>query len=616
MDFRPGIVRDATELANEGGWFDANLVRFRIVDSIDGQRFSIPEKWGGWQQLGTSTHLGTCRSMHQWTALDLNTFTALGTTWKLYIMDTAGNIYDITPIRLTVVLANNPFQTVATGTSELIVTHTAHGAAEDDFVTFSGSAAFDNYTAAMLNLEFQITDIIDANSYHIVVTGATSSAPGVNGGGAGVTAAYQITTGLDSQFGGTGWGTGTYSRSGYSSSWTIATSSGQVRVWSMDNFGEDLLACPIYAGIYFWDKTSGTGARAVALSSVAGANSVPTVSEFIVVTDERFVIAFGCNQFGASTQDLLAIRWCSQEDYLDWEPRTDNTAGGLRLGDGSQIAAALKVKQGVLTWTDKSLHLMSFVGPPYTYGETRINSNVSIIGPKAAIHQGDNTFWMDLNNFYVYNGSVSALPCPLKAFVFDDFNYTQRFKVQAGANTLYNEIIWFYPSADSTEVDRYVTFNYLNFTWSKGVLARTGWLDRAIINFPMAAYNGVLYQHEYGYDANGAAMGDYLESADMDIDDGDSLALVKRIFPDVRFLSPNDGSVSSTAPAVKMILKSRDFPRQDMRERASVLVQDRDIQKHVRVRGRQIALRVESTGLGVGWRLGTVRLDIQPDGKR
>ena len=356
LQFRPGIVRDATSYSSEGGWYDADKVRFRIVSAQDGTKFSVPEKLGGWQRLGSATLKGTCRALHQWTALDLNVFTGAGTAWKLYVLDSAGTSYDITPIRATATLGSNPFATVAAGTGQLLVHHVAHGATANDFVTFSAATGFDNYTAGSLNTEFQVTDVVDVDNYHITVSGITSAAGSVTGGGASVSASYQINVGLDAQIGGSGWGSGTWGRGGWGTSYSAAVATGQVRIWSMDNFGEDLYAAPLYGSIYWWQRSSGTSARAVLLSSVAGANYVPTITEFLAVTDERYIIAFGCNQFGQTSQDFLAIRWCSQENPLEWEPRTDTTAGGLRLGDGSFIAAILKAPQGTLIWTDKSIN--------------------------------------------------------------------------------------------------------------------------------------------------------------------------------------------------------------------------------------------------------------------
>ena len=601
IQFRPGIVRDITSYSNEGGWWDADKIRFRL---------GFPETIGGWTKYSSSQFLGSCRAIHQWTALDGTNYTALGTNLKLYI-ENGGTYYDITPIRRTVALGANPFQTRATGTAELIVTDAASGAALGDYVTYSGTTAFDNYTAPMLNTEFSITEILTANTYVVTATGATSSAGGVNGGGAGVTAAYQISIGPDTQTFGTGWGTGPYSRGTWGSAYAIGVSTGNIRLWSLDNFGEDLVAAVRGGGVYYWDKTDGVAARAVSLEDEAGANQAPTVVTGVAISDaDRHVIVFGANEEGSATQDPMLIRWSDAEDLLEWETTTTTTAGGQRLSTGSQIVGWFLSRQQTLIWTDKALYGMQF-GGEFVFGFNLLASNSSVIGPNAAAEAGDTVYWMDQREFRLYNGSVQAIPCTVQTYVFEDFNYDQRYKVFCGTNTRFNEVWWFYPSSESDENDRYVMFNYVDGTWCIGTIERTSWLDVSLSQgVPIATASGYIYLQETGYDADTVALEPLVECSDMDIGDGEEYTFIRRFIPDLRFRGPN------TTGNVTYTVLRKNFSGQDWTEASSSDVTSTTTESFVRVRGRRFAYRVTSSESDMGWRLGSTEFDIQPDGKK
>lgn len=601
LTIRPGIVRDITDYSNSGGWYDGDKVRFRM---------GMPESIGGWEKESSNPFLGVCRGAHEWTALDGTQYRAIGTNLKLYL-EVNETFYDITPLRKTVALGNNPFATQAIGTNRITVTDVAHGASANDFVTYAGATGFDTYLAAALNAEQQIVEVYDADTYAIDISGGSSGSV-TTGGGAGVTAAYQINTGLVSSVTGTGYSTGSYSRGSYSSAYSLGVSQGQPRIWSLDNFGEDLVAGIFGGGIYYWDETSGTGARAVALNSLAGSNQCPTICNGLLVSEvDRHLIIFGANANGSSTQDQLLVRWSDQEDLLEWEERTDTTAGELRVSTGSNIIAWKKSRQETLIWTDVGLSSMTFVGPPYTFGIVLNSTNISIAGPNSAAMAQNQMYWMGANAFKVYDGSVSTLPCPVQSYVFDSFNQNQKFKVFAGTNARYNEIWWFYQSLNSDENDRYVMYNYVDQLWSIGELSRTAWIDPSFSGYPVAMAGGYVYQHETGYDADGVALEPFIEGSDMTILDGEQYSFISRIIPDMTRLGSD-----ATASATYEILQCN-WPNQG--QSASVIKTFQvanATQQYVRFRARQFALRVSSDQVGFGWRLGTQRFDLQMDGRK
>jgi len=631
LQFRPGVNRETTSYTNEGGWFDVDKVRFR---------FGFPEKIGGWTKFTGASFLGSCRAMHPWTDLNNSRLIGLGTSVKYYLNQDGGLFNDITPIRDTTAAGDVTFAAV-NGSSTITVTDTSHGAVSGDFVTFSGAADLGgNITAGVLNQEYNITGIIDGDTYTIeartagttiqditvngalVPTPVLANASDVGNGGASVVGAYQISIGLDTSTFGAGWGVGFWGRGTWGSAAATPIITSTLRLWSHDNFGEDLLINPRNGGIYYWDRTSGLSTRAVDLGSLSGANATPTVAKQVLVSDrDRHVIAFGCDpEATPGVQDPLTIRFSSQESLTDWAATATNSAGELRLGSGSEIVAAVETRQQVLVFTDASLYAMQYLGPPFTFGINLISENITTMSPLATVAVEDNVFWMGLKEFYVYGGTVQRLPCTVRDYVFSDFNFNQRDKVVASTNTAFSEIWWFYPSAGSDVNDRYVVYNYMEQAWYYGTLNRTFWMDRSIYDNPIAAgTDNYLYEQETGFDADGSPLTAYIESSQIDLGDGEQFAFIRRMIPDITFRNS-----TALAPTVQMTLKTRNFPGgnylqstdKDIVKTASVPVEQYTDQVHVRLRGRSFALRVESDESGVGWRLGSPRVDVRPDGRR
>lgn len=620
LQFKPGINRDVTSYANEGGWRDCDKIRFR---------FGYPEKIGGWEKYSAETYLGSARSLHNWVALDGSNYLGIGTHLKYYIEE-GEDLNDITPLRLTTGAGDVTFS-ATNGSTTITVSETGHGAVENDFVTFSGAASLGGViTADVLNKEYQITRIVDADSFEITSAVAANSSDSGSGGSSTV-GKYQINVGLDTTVGGTGWGAGTWGRDG----WGEAASGGittttELRTWSHDNFGEDLLINPRDSGIYYWDKTNNLSTRAVELSTRSGTKtSVPTIAKQILVSDQdRHIIAFGCDGLGANssatqgdgTQDPLLIRFSSQEDSIDWWPSTTNTAGDLRLGAGSTFVQAVETKREILVWTDTALNSMRFIGPPFTFGVQQLASNITIMSPSAAVATEDVVFWMGIDNFYIYAGQTQQLPCTVKDKVFLDFNLAEKEKVVAGINSEFSEVFWFYPSASSSENNKYVVYNYQEKVWYFGSLSRTAWIDRGTRGYPIAAGSSYLYNHEFGYDDDGSAMNSFIESAAIDIGDGDKFAYIRRIIPDLTF----DGSTNLSSPQATFTMKSRNFPGASFDNTASgdaIRTSSSPVelftnQIHLRTRGRSFAMRVESEALGARWKLGNPRIDLREDGRR
>ena len=408
------------------------------------------------------------------------------------------------------------------------------------------------------------------------------------------------------------------------------TTTTQIRLWSHDNFGEDLLINARDSNIFYWDRSTNLSSRAVELSAFggSGSRSVPRVAKQILVSDQdRHVIAFGCDSKGGSSdtqgdgvQDPLLIRFSTQESATLWFPDTTNTAGSLRLGAGSTFVQAVETKREILVYTDTALFSMRFIGGDFVFGLSQLASNITIAGPQAAASTEDVVFWMGIDNFYVYAGRTQQLPCTVKEKVFDDFNTSEADKIVSGVNSEFSEVFWFYPSASATDNDRYVVYNYGEKVWYFGTLARTAWLDRGTRSFPIAAGSQYLYNHEIGFDDDGSAMTAFIESAGIDIGDGDQFSFIRRIVPDLTFT----GSTSLSAPQAVFTIKARRFPGADFSDTssgttvqtASAPVETYTEQLHVRSRGRSFALRVESTALGTKWKLGSPRVDLRPDGRR
>ena len=706
--FKSGIVSDITPYSNEGGFVDGDKIRFRL---------GSPEKIGGWEKFSPNTYLGSARRLHNWVALDGSDFMGVGTHLKYYIEE-GQTFSDITPIRSTTSAGDVTFA-ATNGSTTITVTDPAHGANENDFVTFSGAVSLGGViTATILNAEFQITSLISSNAYTITSSVAANSSDTGNGGGS-VVGTYQLNVGLDVTVGGTGWGAGQWSGTtsgalatqlnealdasetgvdvddetgmntandvilveeelmlvsattddntmtvtrghsgttaathadntlvrlavgnadsandfvGWGNAASVTTPGAQIRTWSHDNFGEDLIINPRDGGLFYWDKTTGLGNRAVELSATntfSGETSVPTIAKQVLVSDQdRHVIVFGCDGLGGSPtapqgdgiQDPLLVRFSSQENPVDFFPTTTNTAGDLRLGGGSTFVQAVETKEQILVFTNKTLHAMRFIGPPFTFGIKELSKNITIMSPSSAIAIDDSVYWMGVDTFYIYTGQTQQLPCSVKDKVFLDLNIEERNKVHVGANTEFSEVWWFYPSASSTEIDKYVIYNYLENIWYFGTLARQAWLDRGIRSLPIATGGQYLFNHETGFDDDGSAMTSFVESAPMALGGAERFASINRIVPDISFA----GSTSIN-PQVDFTIKARThsgsgFTQTDdsntSQRTATTPVEVYTDKLDVRVRGRTFAMRVEATEIGTKFKLGSPQVNVTQDGRR
>ena len=636
LQFRPGVNRETTSYSNEGGWFDCDKVRFR---------FGTPEKIGGWQKLSASSFLGTCRALLPFVGLDGSNYLGVGTNFKYYVEE-GGGYNDVTPIRLTTSAGDVTFA-ATDGSSVITVADTSHGADENDFVTFSGAVSLGGtITAEVLNQEYQIVTVVNANSYTVIArtvaslpeitvngqytpTPVVANASDSGSGGGSIVGTYQINVGLDTAVLGNGWGAGTWARGAWGSKTDISAAGDNLRIWSHDNFGEDLIINARNGGIFYWDKSvnSTNFLPAVAISDLAGADATtPTIAKQVMISDrDRHVIVFGCDaQDDIGTQDPLLIRFSDQENPLVWSAQATNTAGDLRIGSGSEIITAVETRQQILVFTDRSLHAMQFLGPPFTFGINLISENITIASPLAAIAVDDSVYWMGREEFYVYTGQVQKLPCSVRSYVFEDFNSEQITKVTSGVNSSFSEIWWFYPSANSVSLDKYVIFNYQENVWYYGNIPRTAWLDRGISQYPIAAStDGFLYYQEFGQDDGSqsppVAVDSYIESSPTAMGAGDDFVFIRRLIPDITFV----GS-SSEAPSVNMTIETKNFPGANysmtsvspVSRTATVPIEQFTQQAHIRLRGRSFAFKISSDTTGVDWRLGTPRIDARGDGRR
>ena len=624
VEFRAGINKEETDYANSGGWVDGNLIRFRKGRA---------EKVGGWTKRGDNTFLGIGRALHSWISLAATRYIGIGTTLKYYVAE-GDNYYDITPIRKT---STNSITFAATnGSSTLTVTDSNHGAVNNDFVTISGAATLGGLiTADVLNQEYQISLVTGTNTYEITAkdtTGATVTANSsdTGNGGSGVDGSYQINVGLDTFVQGTGWGVGTWGASTWGSASAVSALN-QLRTWTHDNFGENLIINVRGGGIYRWVEDNGTGTRALELSGVTGANLVPTVALQVITSEtDRHLIVLGADPISGSSRtgviDPMLVAFSSSEQDLVFEPLATNSAGDVRLSSGSFIVGGIKSRQEILIWTDTSLYSMNFIGPPLTFAVNLINEGSGLISPKSAVNAPNGVYFASKTGFYFYNGSVQKLPCTVQEYVFDDLDLGQAFKCFMGLNSEFGEMWFFYPSTtDGTgEISRYVIYNYEENHWLIGNLVRYSWLDAGIEDQPIAGVTTsstqCLFNHEVGFDDYEDPMtGVFIESGDLDITDGENFAFVKRIIPDVAFVKADP----LTSPAMNIVVKRRNFPNQTLTTDSTTQVTETSTLSNVRSRARQVVLRFESdddavTGdqLGYKWRLGSTRIDLQPSGRR
>lgn len=615
--FKPGINKESTSYTAEGGWFDGNLVRFKK---------GYAEKIGGWQKYLLVSYEGTGRKLHNWVNLGGSKLLGLGTRFKLYIQEGA-NFNDITPLRSTTAAGDVTFA-ASNGSSTITVTDASHGAAQNDFVTFSGAVSLGGViTAAVLNHEYQVVSIVNGNSYTFLATDANGNSVTANGsdtgnGGGSTVGRYQIGVGLDVFVGSTGWGADTWGNSTWGSTSSLAANN-QLRLWSMDNFGEDLIANPRAGSVYYWTNSGGVAARGVALSDLAGSNLAPTRGLQVIVSDvDRHALVLGADPISNSTGlrsgsiDPLLIAFSNQEDITDWEPRSDNTAGSLRCSAGSEIIGGIRARQETLIWTDVALYSLQFIGTPLTFGLNLINEGVTLIGPNCAVNTPAGVFWMDRKGFYKYSGTVQSIKCSVQSYVYSDFNQSQSYQFFGFVNKEFNEVGWFYCSSSTTIIDRYVTYNYVEDHWSIGQMSRTAWIDEGVSVNPIAAGKSsstpYLYSHEVGNDDDGSAMSSvYIQSGDFDIGNGQDFQFIKRMIPDIDF-----NGTGGSSQAVDAVLKVRNYPGDSLATEQTTSFTGATTKIDMRARGRQAALRFQSSAAGVGFRLGNTRLDLQPNGKR
>jgi hypothetical protein len=619
---KPGVNKEQTRYTDEGRWYDCDKVRFRQ---------GLPEKIGGWQRTSTYTYLGTARSLFNWVTLGSQNLVAVGTNLKYYI-EQGGEYYDITPIRSTTAAGDVTFS-ATDGSSTITVSDTDHGAIVNDFVTFSGAVSLGgNITADVLNQEYQVSLVVDADTYEIVAkdTGGatvTANASDSGNGGASVVGAYQINTGPELPVPLVGWGAGGWGLGPWG---TGTTGLEPIRLWSQSNFGEDLIFGPRGGEVFIWDASVGIASRGTYLSAEAGASNVPVVQNIVFVSDNRFVFCFGANDIGSSDLDPMLIRWSDQEDATNWTPAATNQAGSLRLSTGSEIITAIQSRQEILTWTDSAVYSIQYLGAPAVWGAQLLADNTSIVSPRAAVYASGVAFWMGRDKFYRYDGRVQPLRCDLLRYVFNDFNLDEVDQVFAGTNEEYQEIWWFYCSAGSQTIDKYVVYNYMEDIWYYGTLARTAWSDTGLRDYPIGAtYSNNLVYHELGVDddetGTPTAINAYITSSEFDLDDGHKFAFIWRVLPDITF----DGSTAESPQATLTLLplagsgSGYNSPASEggtnaagITRSATVPVEAYTNQLNVRVRGRQLSMKIASDQLGVQWQLGAPRLDMRPDGRR
>jgi len=692
--FKPGVNKENTRYTTEGGWYEADKVRFRQGN---------PEVIGGWERLSADTYLGVCRSLWNWVTLGGDNLIGIGTNLKFYLAQ-GGVFYDITPIRSTSTINTDPF--AGNGTTTVTVTDTNHGCVTGDFVTFSGATG--TY-ASTFNTQYQVT-VLTANTY--TITTPIVIAAGSYGGSA-VVAAYQINVGPAIPVPLTGWGAGTWGSpppaGGTIGTWGYGTTStSALRLWNQINYGEDLVYGPRSGGLYYWNATDGVNTRGVLLNSLGGTVTftnasptvvtstvlytegaalqfsggslpsgvsaattyyvfnvngltfnlldtagneintsssgsgsvslivdVPTVQNNLVVSDtSRFIITLGCNDYGSSVLDPMLIRWSAQDDPYNWTPDPTNQAGFIRISHGSKIVATVQTRQEVLILTDSAAYSLQYLGPPYVWVPQLLGDNISIMSPNAAIIASGIVYWMGVDKFYSYDGRVQTLNCDLRRYVFGDLNQEQSLQVFCGTNEGFNEVWWFYCSANSTTVDKYVIYNYLEKIWYYGTMERTAWLDSGLQSYPIAAKytsattSGNLLNHETGLNDNtngtATAINAYISSSEFDIGDGHNFGFVWRVLPDLTFenaeAAPNGdpatvtmtlyGLANSgsgvTSSAAQPVAKSNTY----------VITEQFTGMIFTRMRGRQMIFKIGSNQLNTAWQLGAPRIDIRPDGRR
>ena len=605
VNFRPapGINKEVTDYTGQGKWTDGDMVRF-----FQGSA----QKIKGWEKFISTTLVGAARDQHAWVALSGTRYNAIGTDRKLYVIE-EGRAYDITPLRRTQA-RTNPFTTNATST--VLVTDSGHGAAKGDFVTFDSFSAVDGLD---MNNEFEVTSVVNTAAYTVTHT-STASGSTAAGGGTG-NMKYQIGIGPEFSVPAFGWGTGTWGASTWNTPRTSSNVTLEARNWSLDNFGENLIATVLNGGAFEWKPSLGTSARAVEITNAPTRSRISLVS-----TPDRHLLFMGTQKTigGTNPQDDLLIRFSSQEDINTYQPTAENTAGSLRIADGSRIVAAERSRGQLLVWTDTSLHALQFIGPPFTFGLRQLGQNCGIIGSHAGVDINGVSYWMSQDSFFLYDGSVKKLPCTVEQFIFNNINQTGAENAFAGHNGEFNEIMWFYPRTGSNEINAIVAYNYLEQTWWTGTLDRTTWIDREVYDNPVAsdylpnttANNETIlglsdgatqmFLHETGNNGDGQAITAFVKSGVVQIAEGNEFAFVSKLIPDIE---DQEGTLNAK-------LEFKNYPNNSTSVTKTVTFADDTDFVSLRGRGREFTVNVVSNTTGTAWRLGTQRFDIQPDGRR
>lgn len=624
LKFTPGFNKEGTRYSASGTWWDGNLVRFR-----DG----YPESWGGWQRVfATLTSEGYARSLHRFSDLSGFQWTGIGTNRRFYIASD-DVYYDITPYRSSTTLAANPLD-ATNGSTSINVNHTAHGLLPGDSIIISGATTFAGIPASDFNKEHVVVTYVGPDDYTINV--ATTAGATVSGGGGAVVVNALYHAGSTDQIYGGGWGTGGWGEEEWGGDPTLGSAS-RLGIWTQENWGEDLVANVNKGPIFYWDATN-PSTRMVNIRNLPGADgNAPEYSEFVLVSHrDRHLLSFGCTEFGSSNVNPMTVRWCSQENILNWnEASTTGTAGSLPLSRGSRLLAGIATLQEIVIWSDAATYSLRYIGSPYIYGAEIIADFSDIVGLKACTQHNSVVYWMGRSGFYAYTGRVERIPCSVWDYVSNRMDVTQNNKVFGSTNRAFNEIIWFYPSTSASpgEVDSYVSLNITSGAWTTGALPRTAWLDMDTLNNPVAASTDLkFYAHEFGAvdgsTSPASAINAYVESGPIELssegayDRGDRMLFIRRIFPDVTFRSaPN---LDAANPRVNLVLETMDKPGGGLDDSTSsqvtrsviLPVEEFTDDLHVRIRGRSVSLKIQGGTAGTLWRLGIPRIDIRTDGQR
>ena len=609
LNFQPGLDTENTETGAEGRWIDGDKIRFRK---------GLPQKIGGWTKFSNDYYVGVGRALEQWFALTGTRFEALGTDRKVYSFS-AGTSQDITPIRETATLVNAI--TTTNTSANVTISDTGHGAIVGDFVTLSNvSANVGGIISTTLDAEYEILSITNADAYVIQSNATATSTVGPT---ANCTATYQINIGPTTQIFGYGWGASTWGASTWGTPRAVSNVVIDARLWSINNWGEDLIITQKDGATYEWDTSGGmTGNRA---TIIANAPTASTLS--IISTETRHVVCMGTETSigNTATQDRLFIRWSDQEEYNYWTPNVTNSAGSQRIAGGSEIRCAKPAKGTILVWTDTTMQSMSFIGPPFIFGFRQLGNDCGAVGINSAIVIDDIAYWMSDGQFFRYAGTVQEIPCPVLNHVFNNINKAQYAQVYAAQNSNFAEVIWYYPSSSSDQNDRYVVYNYLENSWCFGTMNRSTYQDNGVELNPLAtdytanstantfsqingltAGRSLIYRMEDGVDADGSALTAYIQSGDGDLADGEEFMFINKIIPDFQ---------NQTGDAL-ITLTTRDYPYGNTTTGETVTVSNTTPFVNTRIRGRQSNIKIENTAVGDNWRFGTLRVNLRADGKR